>query len=106
MRCLDTFKIPDPRRNKRGYADNQKFINAPCGCCYCLQDKQAKRMGNVRINDACKMHEYNSFLTITYDTKYITEILDKETGDIMTTINPKDWTRFIKSLHKHCKRNG
>jgi hypothetical protein len=52
------------------------------------------------------MHKYNSFLTLTYETKNIPEILDKETGEIMTTINPDHWTLFMKSLRKHLSRHG
>ena len=70
-------------------------VTVPCGRCgECRRDK--KRQWAMRSMHEASLHDENSFITLTYDAKYL-----PENGSLRKT----DFSGFMKRLRsRHCGR--
>lgn len=89
MICQTPVFVP----NKNFKFDNRKdqFISVPCGVCgICLSNRRQE--WSIRILEESKIHDYTSFITLTYDN-------DSTLGNL----NKKDFQDFIKRLRHKLK---
>ena len=70
-------------------------VKIPCGRCIACRITLAQEW-SIRCYHESKMHEENTFLTLTYDDTELPKY---------GSLNPIHFTRFIKSLRKHIKRD-
>ncbi len=101
---------------KNKLSDPSKFLLLPCGQCVgCRLDHS--REWAVRCMLEAKEHQFNWFVTFTYDDEHLKPLLfnhpyeiDTNTGEVKkyqkyANLCPKDMTDFIKRLRMHWKRN-
>lgn len=77
----------------------KQFNLIPCNKCLGCKIDKAKDWA-VRSQLEAKMYDHNYFITLTYNN----ENLPTKNG--IPTLQPKDLTRFIKSLRKHFERKN
>lgn len=109
MKCLSPVSIP---AKVLGADANRKML-VPCGkCINCLRSRQASWI--YRLQRETSTSKYAYFVTLTYDeshvpliyrdtleiTDYNTYIQNWNIRDVEFTINPRDFTLYIKRLRK------
>ena len=68
------------------------FINVPCGICSeCLNSKARNWVSRLMLES--KLHDYNYFITLTYDDEFLKSF----------NLIPDDLSKFIKSLRQVLK---
>lgn len=105
MACNDPIagwksRTPHPLTRKRGVvfdlSQGEKHlpINIACGKCFgCLLAKS--REWATRCSHEASLHEYNSFITLSYDSENL-----PRTPAGLPTLYPKHFTNFMKKLRK------
>jgi len=66
-------------------------LNIPCGQCILCREEQARQWG-VRITHEASMHDYNSFVTLTYADEHLPPY---------NSLNYEDLQKFWKRLRHH-----
>lgn len=92
---------------KRVHGPLTEVLQIPCGHCLACRLKRASDW-STRIALESTYYEYNWFITLTYDEKYVPHMLDLETGELYDelTLAPRDLQLFMKRLRVSAKRRG
>lgn len=70
------------------------FIKVPCGICSeCLNNKARNWVSRLMLES--KLHDYNYFLTLTYDDEFL----------LSQNLNPNDFSNFMKKLRVKLERD-
>ena len=95
--CLTPIKIKNKEyRNGNGYS----YHTLPCGKCPpCLQRRSSGWV--FRMQQEEKISISSKFITLTYTDCNLPQKLNKETGEIFTTLKKKDFQDYMKRLRKH-----
>lgn len=114
---LHAWYAPGKTKNgKRNIVFNSKFaldptntISLPCGQCVgCRLDRSRRNAVQVSLEN--QMHEQSIFCTLTYDDEHVPYIVNPDTGEMLQTLKPKDFTLFMKRLRRsieyHYPNNG
>lgn len=110
--CLTPLTIPN--KAKDACLSGRKTMLVPCGkCIECLQDRQNSWIYRLFLEDCTSQHSL--FVTLTYDQKSLPLVLDngehlrygdyiklKFIRDCDLTLEPDDFTLYMKRLRKSC----
>lgn len=109
MRCTSPRDVSQPYEgaplnwSKKKYNASHKVFKLPCGKCAECKLEYARSWA-VRCVHEAKMHEENSFLTLTYNEESIKELIDIphsiETGKEEYKLNYEHVQQFMKRLRK------
>lgn len=92
-----TGKWPIVFNVTHGYADLQ--ITVPCGQCIgCRLEKS--RQWAIRCVHEASLYVDNCFLTLTYMPQSLPRVVNTATGEILNSLNGRDYQLFMKRLRK------
>lgn len=80
-------------------------MKLPCGRCIgCRLEKS--RQWAIRCLHESQLHDYNCFLTLTYNpaSEHLIRHIDKKTGEITLSLNKRDYMLFLKNLRQKILR--
>ena len=81
-------------------APEDKRLKIPCQQCIECRLKYSK-MWATRCMLETKEHEYNYFITLTYDDLHLPTSINKLSGEILPNLVPEHLTKFMKDLRRH-----
>lgn len=81
----------------------------PCGQCVgCRLARSREAATKITLENM--LHEKSIFLTLTYADEFLPYIVNPETGEMLSTLKPQDFTLFMKRLRRqiayHFPDNG
>lgn len=115
--CLIPLTVPN--KAKDALLTGRKTMLVPCGkCIECLRDRQNSWIYRLFLEDCTSQHSL--FVTLTYDQRSLPLVLDngfhlrygeyikaKSICNCELTLEPDDFTKYMKRLRKSCGfRNG
>lgn len=110
--CLNPLTIPN--KAKDAMLSGRKTMLVPCGkCIECLKDRQNSWIYRLFLEDCTSQHSL--FVTLTYDQRSLPLVLSngyhirygdyiksKSICDCELTLEPDDFTKYMKRLRKSC----
>ena len=74
-------------------------IQIPCGQCIGCRLERSRQWA-IRCVHEASLYQQNCFLTLTYDNEHLPHVINKETGELIPSLNKRDIQLFLKRLRK------
>lgn len=110
-------RIQDRNQEEIEKGSNLRYQLIPCKHCWACKLNYSKDWA-TRLTWECKRHEYNYFITLTYDEEHLPlysamSYIDKDgfkyefenDGTWTGSLRPEDLTKFIKKLRKYYRKS-
>lgn len=101
-----TGKWPIVFNVKEGYIDHE--VTVPCGKCIGCRLERSRQWA-IRCVHEASLHDFNSFITLTYNEEHIDKqcgIYDEEINGIRQhSLNKRDFVLFMKKLRKAVQKD-
>jgi hypothetical protein len=91
--------MPHPKSEGK----NKQYITVACRKCEtCLTNR--KNEWSIRMLHESNYHSENTCCTLTYDEEHVPQVLNESTGELLNTLDKRDFQLFLKRLRKQIQK--